>query len=699
MLDLVVDRREMKATIARAAASASWTPRCAGPRRARGGVRRSRAGRRRRRSQRSPWPPSTDLARPRLRASFGIKLGPRRTSARSSRRSVIPSAPVRRVLVAGTNGKGSVTAMVERALRAAGRRTGRYTSPHLVHLEERFAIDGEPVDARRARRRRSRDVLGDRSGLPRRRPAAPSRPTFFEATTAVALRAVPAARGRHRGDRSRPRRPLRRHQRRDADGHRDRLDRFRSPGAISATRSRPSPSRRPASPSRASRWSSAISTDEALDGGRAAARRDAARRWSRAPRAWSASVASAADGHADDHAATRRRATYGPLRAGAARAASGRPTRSSRCALLEELDDAGPPRRRRADRDRARGRALAGPARARRARPTAGACCSMPRTTRRARARWRPSSRAPSPGARRAGLRRGARQGRRRDARGARAGRRRHRRHAFADARAPRRRRARRAGPRRARRRRRDRGRVHVAATPAAALDAAWRRSATSSSPDRSSCSAGCFRCSAGPTRSTADELSHMAVLSCGVVLVSCEACARVPFVRPARWPRSPSLAWLAPAALGPGAARRRRRDRRALGRQIAPGAARRAPLPLHGRRRARARGAGHPLRGRSIDYYDDRPAARRRPRRVHTRATAASRPTRPTSTRRPAPARSSTPSARRRSARRSTRASSARRSPTPTSTARRSRRSASTATGSPRAASPPASSPRRAGR
>ena len=50
------------------------------------------------------------------------------------------------VLIAGTNGKGSVAAIVERALRSSGRRTGRYTSPHLVHPEERIAIDGRPVD-------------------------------------------------------------------------------------------------------------------------------------------------------------------------------------------------------------------------------------------------------------------------------------------------------------------------------------------------------------------------------------------------------------------------------------------------------------------------------------------------------------------------------------------------------------------------
>jgi dihydrofolate synthase/folylpolyglutamate synthase len=83
------------------------------------------------------------------------------------------------VLIGGTNGKGSVAAMVERALRAAGCRTGRYTSPHLVHLEERFAIDGAPIRA---------DTLEDAAALietaSRRLPAPPS---FFEATTALAL--------------------------------------------------------------------------------------------------------------------------------------------------------------------------------------------------------------------------------------------------------------------------------------------------------------------------------------------------------------------------------------------------------------------------------------------------------------------------------------------------------------------------------
>jgi dihydrofolate synthase/folylpolyglutamate synthase len=83
------------------------------------------------------------------------------------------------ILIAGTNGKGSVSAMVERGLRAAGCRTGRYTSPHLVHLEERFAIDGEPIAPPLC------DEMAVRiqaAGL-----TLPAPPSFFEATTALAL--------------------------------------------------------------------------------------------------------------------------------------------------------------------------------------------------------------------------------------------------------------------------------------------------------------------------------------------------------------------------------------------------------------------------------------------------------------------------------------------------------------------------------
>jgi len=56
-----------------------------------------------------------------------------------------PEAAVPCVHLAGTNGKGSVAAMIESALRAAGRRVGLYTSPHLVRLGERVQVDRRPL--------------------------------------------------------------------------------------------------------------------------------------------------------------------------------------------------------------------------------------------------------------------------------------------------------------------------------------------------------------------------------------------------------------------------------------------------------------------------------------------------------------------------------------------------------------------------
>ena len=51
------------------------------------------------------------------------------------------------ITVAGTNGKGSTCAMLEAILTQAGYRTGLYTSPHLVHFEERLRLNGQVVDA------------------------------------------------------------------------------------------------------------------------------------------------------------------------------------------------------------------------------------------------------------------------------------------------------------------------------------------------------------------------------------------------------------------------------------------------------------------------------------------------------------------------------------------------------------------------
>jgi len=109
---------------------------------------------------------------------FGIKLGLEQirglVAALDHPDRAFPS-----LIVAGTNGKGSTAAMIERALRAAGYRTGRYTSPHLVDIEERFCVDGLQISA----------ATFDRIAARVREAAAtlPAPPSFFEATTALAL--------------------------------------------------------------------------------------------------------------------------------------------------------------------------------------------------------------------------------------------------------------------------------------------------------------------------------------------------------------------------------------------------------------------------------------------------------------------------------------------------------------------------------
>ena len=75
---------------------------------------------------------------------FGIKFGLANIQTLSEALGN-PQKAFKSILVAGTNGKGSVTAMLDCALGTSGLRVGRYTSPHLVRLEERFAIDGAPV--------------------------------------------------------------------------------------------------------------------------------------------------------------------------------------------------------------------------------------------------------------------------------------------------------------------------------------------------------------------------------------------------------------------------------------------------------------------------------------------------------------------------------------------------------------------------
>src|SRR3954447_649971 len=60
-----------------------------------------------------------------------------------------PPKAFRALHVTGTNGKTCTTRVRERPLREHGRRTGRFTSPHLVDVRERIAIDGSPLTPER----------------------------------------------------------------------------------------------------------------------------------------------------------------------------------------------------------------------------------------------------------------------------------------------------------------------------------------------------------------------------------------------------------------------------------------------------------------------------------------------------------------------------------------------------------------------
>ena len=74
-----------------------------------------------------------------------IDMGLDRVRAVADRMGLAFDCPI--ITVAGTNGKGSSCAMLEAILLAAGYRTGLYTSPHLVHFEERCRVRGEIVNA------------------------------------------------------------------------------------------------------------------------------------------------------------------------------------------------------------------------------------------------------------------------------------------------------------------------------------------------------------------------------------------------------------------------------------------------------------------------------------------------------------------------------------------------------------------------
>ena len=92
-----------------------------------------------------------------------------------------PEKAYRIIHIAGTNGKGSTSAMIAAALRAAGVRTGLFTSPHLVEPTERIQIDGIPVS--QAQFSRAFDVVHEAAGSL----DLDAHPSYFETVAAMAF--------------------------------------------------------------------------------------------------------------------------------------------------------------------------------------------------------------------------------------------------------------------------------------------------------------------------------------------------------------------------------------------------------------------------------------------------------------------------------------------------------------------------------
>src|SRR5207248_4338240 len=89
------------------------------------------------------------------------------------------------VQIAGTNGKGSTASFLDSICRAAGIRTGLFTSPHLVSVTERIRIDGRPISESDFARftnevKTTAEKLVQSGKLE-------ALPTFFEHVTAIAL--------------------------------------------------------------------------------------------------------------------------------------------------------------------------------------------------------------------------------------------------------------------------------------------------------------------------------------------------------------------------------------------------------------------------------------------------------------------------------------------------------------------------------
>ena len=116
-----------------------------------------------------------------IRSGPEIEMGLERIRPIFERMNVAPTCPV--ILVAGTNGKGSVCAYLDAILRSAGFHVARYTSPHILRFNERIALDGiEATDEQ---------LVAAFDAVEAAREALPL--TFFEYTTLAAFHIFSAA--------------------------------------------------------------------------------------------------------------------------------------------------------------------------------------------------------------------------------------------------------------------------------------------------------------------------------------------------------------------------------------------------------------------------------------------------------------------------------------------------------------------------
>lgn len=112
--------------------------------------------------------------------TFGIKLGLDNARHLLKEFQAYPAHGVKVIHVAGTNGKGSTCAMIDSIARSCGRRSGLFTSPHLIDFRERIKVNGVEISEEKCA-----VMLEELRGICEKMQ---THPTFFEISLALAMR-------------------------------------------------------------------------------------------------------------------------------------------------------------------------------------------------------------------------------------------------------------------------------------------------------------------------------------------------------------------------------------------------------------------------------------------------------------------------------------------------------------------------------